>query len=314
MGTQLEARVGRRRALARRERQIAELSQQQHGVLSRDQLLAAGLGVRTIRRRVEAGRLHLLHRGVYAFGDGRVDKRGRWMAAVLACGEGALLSHRSAAALWGLARARGLVIDVSSPRGRVRSGIVTHEGAVSGADRAVVDGIPVTTVARTLFDYAEVVDERQLDRAFEEADRLGILEMQALEAVCDRGHGRRALRPVRRLIEEARAPQPTRSPLEDRVLELCRDYDLPMPSTNVEILGSESDAFWPQSRLVIEADSWEFHRHRAAFERDRARDAALQVADYRVVRLTHRRLDREPQVVASELCHLLTQGEGRAST
>ncbi|MGC1852511.1 MAG: DUF559 domain-containing protein [Solirubrobacterales bacterium] len=178
----------------------------------------------------------------------------------------------------------------------------------------VVSAIPVTTVARTLFDLAEVVDEQRLERAFEEADRLELLEIQVLEDVCARGYGRRALRPIRRLIEEARYPETTRSPLEGRVVALCRDFDLPPPVTNVHVLGHEVDAFWPREKLVVEADSITFHGHRAAFERDRARDAARQVEGYRVIRLTHRRLEKEPAAVAEQLRRLLrsTSGGGRA--
>lgn len=230
------------------------------------------------------------------------------MAAVLACGEKALLSHRSAAALWGLTRVSRGRIDVSSASGRRRPGIAVHEGAIVDADRAVVDGIPVTSIARTLFDLAEVVDEGQLERAFEEADRLRLLEMRALEDMCARGHGRRALRPIRKLIELAREPATTRSPLEDQVLALCRKHDLPLPATNVTVLGCEVDALWPSQKLVIEADSWTFHSHRAAFERDRARDAAMQAEGYRVIRLTHRRLEREPKAIADEIRRLLEAG------
>ena len=284
--------------------------------MSRRQLLAAGLSVRTIERRVEAGRLRPLHQGVYAVGGFALGRKGTWMAAVLACGEGALLSHRSAAALWGLMRDRGLPVEVTAARGRRRRGIAVHEGGIVAADRTAVAVIPVTTIARTLFDLAEFVDESTHERAFEEADRLGLLRIADLEAVCARGVGRRALPRVRRLIDEARLPEITRSALEHRVLALCRDCGLPMPVTNVEVLGYEVDALWPRQRLVVEADGYAFHRHRAAFERDRVRDAALQAAGYRVVRLTYRRLIREPDAIAIELRRLLAsshpQHDGRA--
>jgi very-short-patch-repair endonuclease len=171
-----------------------------------------------------------------------------------------------------------------------------------------VNGISVTTVARTLFDLAELVDERQVESAFEEADRLGLLQLQALEGVCARGYGRRALRVIRPLVEAARAPEITRSPLEDVFLRFCGEHDLPHPQTNVLVLGYEADAYWPEARLVVESDSWSFHHHRAAFERDRARDAALQAAGYRVIRITSRRLEREPATIAAELHRLLDQG------
>ncbi len=317
MDAQVTARPkDRRRVRAERERELSALADRQHGVITRRQLLDTGLGRRAIGRRVEAGRLHCLHRCVYAFGTRRLDSRGEWMAAVLACGEKAVLSHRSAAALWGLlARSPGPV-DVSATSGRRRRGIAVHEGGIVDCDRTVVARIPVTTVARTLFDLAEVEDEKRLEGAFEEATRLRFLELAALEAVCARGIGRRALRPIRRLIETARLPDDTRSPLEDRVLELCREYGLPLPVTGATVLDREVDAFWPGEKLMVEADSWTFHSHREAFERDRARDAAMQADGYRVIRLTHRRLEQEPAVVARQLRRLLasTAEDGRAGT
>jgi Protein of unknown function (DUF559) len=219
-----------------------------------------------------------------------------------------LLSHRSAAALWGLMRPRGGPVEVSAPAGRVRRGIAIHEGAIFKQDRAEVDRIPVTSVAHTLFDLAEVVDEKQLAQAFEEADRLHLLELSALDAVCARGHGRRALRPIRRLMDTAQMPDDTQSPLEDRVLDLCRKYEIPTPVTGATVLGREVDALWPAKKLMIEADSWGFHGHREAFERDRARDAAMQAEGYRVIRLTHRRMESEPEVIADEIRRLLGQG------
>jgi very-short-patch-repair endonuclease len=183
--------------------------------------------------------------------------------------------------------------------------LLLHVVGLDDADRTIRNAIPVTTVARTLFDLAEVVDEKRLERAFEEADRLRLLEMRALEDVCARGYGRRALRPIRRLVEAARAPEETRTPLEDLVMALCREHELPLPATNVLVQGREVDAFWPAQRLMVEADSFAFHGHRAAFERDRARDAAMQVAGYRVIRLTHRRMERESATIAKELRQLL---------
>jgi Transcriptional regulator, AbiEi antitoxin/Protein of unknown function (DUF559) len=314
MGTESAARrEGRqRKALAKRERELAALARRQHGTLSRQQLLAGGLSKRTIARRVESGRLHPIHRGVYLLGTGRITRRGEWMAAVLACGDGALLSHRSAAALWGLARERRRkATEVSAAGGRDQRGILVHEGGIYRDDRAVVAGIPLTSVARTLFDCAEIVDEQQLGRMFEEADRLGLLEMPALDAVCARGYGRRALRPIRRLIEEAREPVWTRSDLEERFALFCREQGFPPNETNVEVLGHEVDVFWPRERVIVELDSYAFHRHRTAFEGDRTKDAARQVAGYRAIRVTDRRLRREPDALANEISALLKLPRGR---
>jgi very-short-patch-repair endonuclease len=171
----------------------------------------------------------------------------------------------------------------------------------------VVARIPVTSVARTLFDLAEVVDEKRLGRAFEEADRLNLLQIRALEDVCARGYGRRALRPIRRLIEEARTPVITRTDLEERFALFCREYDIVATATNVEVLGDEVDAFWPRERVIVELDGYAFHRHRAAFETDRRKDVARQVAGFRAIRVTDRRLEREPDTVAAEIRALLAK-------
>jgi hypothetical protein len=309
MATQSQAR--RRQPLTasqRRDQALSALATRQHGVVARRQLLALGFRSGAIKRRLEAGRLHGVHRGVYAAGYDRLSVRGRWLAAVLACGEEALLSHRSAAALWGLMRPRTSPVDVTSPHGRPRrrAGIDLHEGRIDPEDRAIRNGIPVTSLPRTLFDLAEVVDERRLERAFEEADRLGLLQIRALEHVCARGNGRRALAPIRRLITAAYLPPSTRSPLEDRFVAFCREHHLPPPVTNTSVLDFEVDALWPAARLIVELDGFSYHGHRAAFERDRARDAALQAAGYRVLRVTHRRLEKDAVTVAEEIRRLLS--------
>jgi very-short-patch-repair endonuclease len=264
---------------------------------------------RTIERWLDSGRLHALHRGVFAVGHPRIGEAGRRWGAVLAYGESALLSHRSAAALWGLARQRSSLIDITAEMGRQgvhrREGIFIHRGRLHPEDRAMRAGIPVTTPARTLFDMAEFVSLKRLESAWEEADRLGLLELRAVEQVCERGHGRRALRPIRHLLTEARAAMITRSPLENEFAVFCRDQGLPTPSFNTTVLGFEVDALWPRQRLAAELDGWEFHGHRAAFERDRVRDTALQVGGYRIIRVTHRRLHSEADNLASEIKALL---------
>lgn len=304
-----QTRLGGERSGVRREREIAALAERQHGVVAQRQLIALGLSQNTIERRLESWRLRLVHREVYAVGHSRLSQQGRWLAAVLAYGEGALLSHRSAAALWGLARPPTAAIDVTAPAGRQgirrREKLWIHRGRLDPEDRAVRAKIPVTTVARTLFDLAEFVGLKRLESAWEEADRLNLLQLRAVEAVCERGYGRRALRPIRRLLAEARAPQITRSPLEDDFAGFCREHRLPMPSFNTTVLGFEVDALWPEQRLAAELDSWEFHSHRAAFELDRIRDTALQVAGYRTIRITHRRLRNEAPALTSELRALL---------
>jgi very-short-patch-repair endonuclease len=296
------------RARELRERELAALAQRQHGVVARRQLALLGIGDGAIKSRLRLGQLHIVHRGVYSVGPQRLSMRGVWLAAVLAYGREAVLSHRSAAALWGLMRPRWSPVDVTSAQGRHgRGGILLHQSPLQADERDVEAGIPVTSVPRTLLDLAEVIDEIRLRRAFEEADRLKLLHMPALEVVCGRAGRRKGLTELRRLMRVARAPVTTRSPLEDRFAEFCHEYlgDLPTPLTNVTILDHEVDALWPRHRLAVEMDSWEFHGHRAAFEQDRARDAAMQAAGYRVVRLTHRRLQTEPNAVARELRAML---------
>jgi very-short-patch-repair endonuclease len=294
------------------------LAERQHGVVAQRQLIALGLSQRGIERRLESWRLRLVHREVFAVGRLGLSQQGRWLAAVLAYGEGALLSHRSAATLWGLSRPWAPAVDVTAPAGRQgirrRERLWIHRGRLHPKDRSVRAAIPVTTVARTLFDMAEFVSRARLESAWEEADRLNLLQLSAVEGVCERGFGRRALRPIRRLLAEARAATVTRSPLEDDFAAFCRKHRLSAPAFNTTVLGYEVDALWPEQRLAAELDSWEFHRHRAAFERDRIRDAALQVAGYRTIRITYRRLHDEPESLAEELRALLGTSAQRHRT
>lgn len=292
-----------------REQELTRLATRQHGVVAQRQLLAIGFSEKAIKVRLNAGRLNTIHREVYAVGHSRVSRNGRWLGAVLAYGDSALLSHQTAAALWELAGSRSSPIHVSAPAGhqglRRRSGIWIHRGQLHPEDRDERAGIPVTTVARTLFDYAEAVGFQRLEKAWEEADRLKRLRLAEVERVCERGYGRRALKPIRRLLAETRAVTRTRSPLEDRFQRFCRLHDLPPHGTNVEVLGKEVDVLWPAAKLIVELDSWEFHSHRAAFQRDRARDTQLLVAGYRTVRVTHDHLDKEAIILATEIRGLL---------
>lgn len=235
--------------------------------------------------------------------------KGRWWAAILAYGPGTVLSHNSAAVLWGLRRRRTGPLHVNGFLGwqgtRRRSGIWLHRCKLRTEETTTHDGVPVTTVARTLFDFAEVTPYEELKNTSEAADRRNLLQLRELEEVCEWGRGRRALKPVRRLIAELAQPDEGRSPLEVRFAAFLRLHSLPSPVQNVEILGHEVDALWPAAKLIVELDSWEFHGHRAAFERDRARDSKLLIAGYRTLRVTHRRLDREAVQLATEIRQLL---------
>jgi hypothetical protein len=304
-----EAESSPRPVVASFDAVVAELAERQHGVVALRQLRALGLGLGAIKRRSKNGRLHLLHVGVYAVGHRRLTAKGHRMAAVLACGPEAVLGYRDAAALWGLRQTARMKIDVIAPRSvHPRPGIDIHRVRALHPDACTVDeGIPVTTVARTLLDLSDVVRPREVERCFDEAERLRLLDLRAVEAVCARGHGRRGLKVLRPLLEDRRPSLlDTRSPLEASFLPFCRRHGLPLPAVNVAVGEFIVDALWSEQGLVAELDSWEFHgKTRAAFERDRRRDATLLLAGHRVIRLTWRRLHREPERVAAELRALL---------
>jgi very-short-patch-repair endonuclease len=293
-----------------RERGLADLATRQHGVVSHQQLLGLGFAERWIEARLWEGRLQAVHQNVYAVGHFRLTNRSRWWAGLLAYGPGAVLSHRTAAVLWGFQRPRRGPIHVTARCGRQgierRTGIWIHRCKYEAEDVTTRDGFPVTTVARTLLDLAEVAPFETLKGATEEADRLKLLRLRELERVCERGRGRRALRPVRRLFVELRAPDEGRSPLEIRFAVFVREHRLPAPTQNADVLGHEVDVLWPEAKVIAELDSWEHHSHRAAFERDRARDPKMLIAGYRTIRVTHYRLDREPEQLAAEIRDLLS--------
>ncbi len=296
------------------DRGIAELVERQHGVVSLPQLTAMGIGTRGIGHRVAAGRLHRVHRGVYAVGHTLVTLKGRWMAAVLACGPDALLSHRSAAELWGLRESARANIDVTSPRraGRSRGGLDIHRAdTLLPQDATTVDGIPCTTVARTLLDLAEVVNRRQVERACDQADLERLLDATALDAVLSRAHGRRGSPVLRAILDEHAIGQTvTRSEMEERFLAVCDRAGLPRPEVNVWIAlpdggHAQADFLWRKHRLIVETDGRAAHGTHRAFEHDRRRDQRLVLAGWRVIRVTWRQLTRESEELARILQALL---------
>ncbi len=281
------------------ERGIAELAAQQHGVVSYRQLRELGLGRSAIQYRLKLGRLHSLHRGVYAVGHRALSQRGRWMAATLACGPGSAVSHRCGASLLELLPYAGKRIDVTLMGSRRRPGIAVHRVRHLDDDQLIgVDGIPVTSVARTLRDLAGTVRPDQLSRAIEAAERQGEFDLRALE----RGRMPQALRAV---LADYHDPGFTRSELERRFARVCRDAGLPQPSMNVWIHDQEVDAVWEDEQVAVQLDGYEFHRTRAAFERDRRSQAALQLRGYVVLRVTYRWLAGDPAEVVSALRSLL---------
>ncbi len=279
---------------------IAALADRQHGVVASRQLVALGYGRRAIEHRIAAGRLHPIHRAVYAVGRRLLSREGHWMAAVLACGPGALISHRTAAALWDLRPTAQTKIDVTfSGSGRAsRDNLRVHSTArLHAEDIATVDRIPVTSISRTLLDLAAVLDADRLTRVIEQAVRLRLFDLRALDRAMTRTPRRRGVRLLRAVLADYREPAPTRSELERRFLQLVREGALPTPRVNTQVAGLEVDFFWPEWRLVVELDGRGYHVSPRAFERDRVRDAILQRAGCRVLRVTHKRLGEPAKVL-----------------
>ena len=286
------------------DRAIAALAARRYGLVTRAQLRAIGLSDTAVTKRAAAGRLHRVHTGVYAVGHRVLPARGAWMAAALACGDGAVLSHASAAALWEIRPTDGVVhVTVPTAGGRHRPALCVHRDPRLAADEVTTrHGIPVTTVARTLLDLAATLAPRALQRALDEAAVRRWLDIALFDALIARHAGHHRAAKLRDALDGHRPGTTlTRSELEERFLELCRTYDLPQPEVNARVAGLEVDFLFGTARLVVETDGWRFHGTRAAFERDRQRDATLTLAGYRVLRFTHRRVESDPAAVAAIL-------------
>ena len=294
------------------EQEIHALAARQHGLVARRQLLALGLGEDAIDHRLSNGRLRRLQRGVYALGHRELRREGHALAAVLAAGDGAVLSHRSAAGLWGIRPWSGSFIELTAPgRGGVvrRRGRVLHRSTeLPPGEVASENGLPVTTVARTLLDLAAVVPPHHLRRAIERAEQAELFDLVAVRRVLDAHPGRPGRRSLVALLADFHdhGDAHTRSDLEAMLLQICLDHDLPRPQVNRYDGTRESDFRWPDHRLIVELDSWTFHgRTRRAFDGDRARDRALLRAGWRVARFTDRQIRGDAASVAAELAGLL---------
>ena len=275
--------------------------------MSRAQLYTLGYGRHAIQHRADSGRLHRIHRGVYAVGHTTISLRGRWLAAVLACGSDAVLSHRDAATLHDLRPVSSGRIDVTATSRHRIDGIDCHYVRVLHADDwVIVDGIPVTSVSRTFLDVAETFTARGLGSTLEQAQRQNKFDLRLIQAVIARSPGRRGLKPLgEALVQLTDEPPWTQSDLEDLLRALIRDADLPQPETNVFIEGELVDFAWRQHKLIVEVDGWTFHKTKRSFEDDRRRDAKLVLAGWRVVRFTYDQVRYEPQAVARTLTTLL---------
>jgi very-short-patch-repair endonuclease len=283
------------------------VAERQHGVIAHWQLLRLGFGASAIQRLVASARLHAIHRGVYAVGHASIGANGRFMAAALAGGETAAVSHRSAAALHGILDDRRAVIDVvTATKRRARSGLRFHRSALSADERTDIDNIPATSLARTLLDIAEVLPRRKLVYALEKAEQLGSFDLVAIEACVARNSGRRGIRPLREAIRDV-APEAeyAHEGLERLFLAFCQHHELQQPAMNAVVEGLTVDALWAKQRVIVELDSWAHHRSNRAFEEDRQRDTILTLAGYRVLRVTDRSLRQRPAQLAALLRSLL---------
>lgn len=291
----------------------------QWGVVSRGQLRDLGMTRGAVEHWLAVGRLRPLHRGVYALGHASLRPEGRWLAAVLACGPGAALSHRSAAAILDLLPYASAAIHVTAPRSRhPRPGIRVHRArSLDVRDLTSVGGIPTTTVARTALDLAATEPPNRVERLLAQADRLGLYDGRGLDDVLARNNGHPGSGALAARLH--RAPLITRSELEALLLRAARAHGLSDPLSDHPIHlpdGGEItvDFYFPGAGLVIEADSWRHHRSRAAFEADRARDLELTALGHRVVRLTDRQLRQDPRRVFGLVRRLLPGPRSTATT
>jgi len=279
-------------------------------VVSRAQLLALGVSRGALEHWLMVGRLHLLHRGVYALGHSALRAEGHRLAAVLACGPGAVLSHRSAAAHWGLLRTDQTRIDVTAPRGRHGApGIRLHRSrCLDAQDTTHHQGIPITTVSRTLLDLAATARPSELERALAQTERLRLYDHRAVHATIAANNGHRGTQVLARAT--SRTPKWTRNEWEAEFLRLIREAGLPEPLTNdaFDVPGHghcEPDFHWPEQRVIVETDGFETHGTRQAFRNDRAKDAALTAAGHRILRFTR---DDDPQLALERISAVLAPG------
>ena len=293
-------------------RALAELATRQHGVVATRQLKALGYGRNAVAKAAKVERLHRVHRGVYVVGQRRLTWHGWCMAAVLASYP-SVVSHLPAAWIWGLLGSRPETIHITcrSPRPRKRL-FVVHTADLAPADLARRDGIPVTSLPRTILDVAVTSRPRTVRRHLQLADDLKVFDLREMEDLLGRTKGHRGQAKVRAALElYDELPVFTRSGLEERFLEVVREAGLPEPAMNSFVAGFEIDAYWADHRFGVELDVYETHGSRLSFEEDRERDDELLLAGIETTRVTGPRLDREPGAVVDSLRrHLARRSAG----
>ena len=286
------------------DREIAALADRQHGVVAIWQLLRLGLGRDAIQYRVSVGRLHRIHHGVYAVGYRNLTPHRHRMAAVLAYGPEAVASHQTAAALWGIGQPSAKIHVTTPTSKRSRRTIRAHTAVLHPEDRALRDGIPVTSVARTILDLAGQLDHDRLTQLLEDADRAGLADLRSLERAMPRRPKAGGIARLKAVLADYRGAADTRSKLERDFRSFIVRHHLPEPQYNVLVAGLIVDVYWPQWKLVVELDGRAYHTSPRAFETDRVRDATLQKADIRVLRVTGKRLDNAPAAVLADILAL----------
>lgn len=286
---------------------LAAIAAQQHGVVTQRQLRALGFSSSAIGRMAAKGLLHRVHRGVYAVGHAAISVHGRCFAAVAACSTGALLSHDSATWLWGLDRVCPTEPHVTvATRGHARAGIHLHHApSIAEEGHAELEGIPVTPLARTLLDVAASDSPRRLRHTVDRAERRGLLDLGEIDAMLVRRHGDPGSGRLAKTLRLYRDQSFTRARSELLLLDIAKRAGLPRPACNTYVAGHELDAYWERERFAVEVDGWEFHRTRKAFETDRLRQEELKLAGIDSIRVTARRLEREPRAVGKRLAQLL---------
>jgi predicted transcriptional regulator of viral defense system len=293
------------------DRVIGDMASRQHGVVARWQLGELGVGRGAIEGRMARGMLHRLHQGVYAVGHRASTVEGRWMAAVLAVGPDAALSHRSAGQLWRLLPISSTVPEITRPGyGRARPGIRVHRSRIPPDEAGAVRGIPVTSVSRTLLDLAAVLDKRRLERALNEVEVLRLSDRLSLPDLLNRYPRRRGSAVLRALLRDDETTRGvTRSELEERFVAFVDGHGLPRPRLNVDLAVNgrffRVDCLWVEHRMVIELDGRAAHGTAKAFEKDRERDRLLMAEGWRVIRVTWRQLRDDAPAVAADLRKLL---------
>ena len=267
---------------------VLALAAMQHGVVTRAQLRGLGLSTDAIEYRVRRGRLHRVHQGVYAVGRPQLTRHGVLMAAVLACGPGAALSHDAAGEVLGIRRRRAGLVDVTVPAGarRERPRIRVHRARLSQADVIRCHGIPVTGAVRTLIDLAHRLSAREVEAAVNEADKLGLIDPERLRQALDSREGQRGVTALRELLDRQTLTL-TDTELERRFLPIASRAGLPPPETQCRVNGYRVDFFWPDLGLVVETDGLRYHRTPAQQAKDRLRDQTHTAAGLTPLRFTH---------------------------